>query len=265
MKRKRWLIVIVALLGICVLVGLLASIGGGGKATPTATPTATPKPAAQRAAPVATEAAAVTAAPLPTDTPAPTATPAPTNTPAPTAAPQVFEGNGQQASPKFELPAGLVTFQMTHDGQSNFIAHLLDDQGQMVDSLANIIGPYNGSKALGVSAGTYLMDINADGNWTITVHNPVPAEEGIAVPVQGNGDQAIVFLKLAKGLATFKMTHDGQSNFIVHLLDDQGQLVDGLVNVIGPFDGSKALRIPSSGYYVIDVMADGAWSISEEQ
>jgi Flp pilus assembly protein CpaB len=45
-KRKRWLIVIVVLLGICVVIGLLASIGGGGKNAPPATtqPTATVVP-----------------------------------------------------------------------------------------------------------------------------------------------------------------------------------------------------------------------------
>lgn len=246
----------------------------GALPTYTPSPTDAPRPTAtirptRTSRPTATERPSSTPRP-PTNTPLPptatdelTITPLPTAIP-PTAAPQIFKGKGQQASPKFELPAGLATFQMTHSGQRNFIVHLLDDQGELVDGLANAIGPYKGSIALGANAGTYIMDINADGGWNIVVQHPIPTGDGVAMPIQGKGNQAVLFLKLDKGLATFRLTHDGQRNFIVHLLDDQGQLVDGLVNVIGPFDGSKAMRIPSSGYYVLDVMADGAWSITAE-
>lgn len=91
-------------------------------------------------------------------------------TPAPTHTPQQFTGRGQQTSPQFQLPSGLITFHFTHDGQSNFAIWLLDDQGNQIDLLVNTIGPFDGSKALGIQKpGLYLLNIEADGNWTIEI------------------------------------------------------------------------------------------------
>ena len=40
----------------------------------------------------------------------------------------------------------------------------------MVELLANDIGSFNGSKAVGIaSSGIYILDVTADGNWTITI------------------------------------------------------------------------------------------------
>ncbi|MDI6885804.1 MAG: hypothetical protein QMD22_05555 [archaeon] len=61
------------------------------------------------------------------------------------------------------------------------------------------------------------------------------------------------------------MTHDGDSNFAVRLLDDEGDKVDLLVNEIGEFDGSKAVGIKKQGDYILDVSADGRWTITIEQ
>lgn len=103
--------------------------------------------------------------------PPPTATPILfTPTPAPTRTPQQFTGRGQQTSPQFQLSSGLVTFHFTHDGQSNFAIWLLDDQGNQIDLLVNVIGPLDGSKALGIQKpGLYLLNIQADGNWTVEI------------------------------------------------------------------------------------------------
>jgi hypothetical protein len=103
-----------------------------------------------------------------------TPTPAPTMPvtvgPSPTPEPIKLRGTGQQATSKFVLDSGLVLFKMTHDGQSNFAVQLLDSQGQKVSLLANEIGPFDGSKAVGIKeSGTYILDISADGNWTINV------------------------------------------------------------------------------------------------
>ena len=49
---------------------------------------------------------------------------------------------------------------------------------------------------------------------------------------------------LNEGLKTFTMKYDGSENFIVWMVDDQGNKVDLLANEIGSFDGSKAVRIP---------------------
>jgi hypothetical protein len=58
------------------------------------------------------------------------------------------------------------------------------------------------------------------------------------------------------------ITHNGSSNFIVTLLDASGERVDGLVNEIGPYEGSKPWNL-SEEYVIkfVEVDADGDWTI----
>jgi len=69
---------------------------------------------------------------------------------------------------------------------------------------------------------------------------------------------------LDKGLIVVKMKHDGSSNFAIWLMDKNGREIDLLVNEIGLFDGSKAIGIPTSGIYLLDITADGNWRITIE-
>jgi len=81
----------------------------------------------------------------------------------------------------------------------------------------------------------------------------------------GHGPQVTGFFTLASGLTTFHMEHAGSANFIVLLLDDQGDWVELLVNEIGNFDGSKAIGIDAPGLHLLDIQADGDWTITVEQ
>jgi len=70
----------------------------------------------------------------------------------------------------FYLDKGLVTFEMTHNGDGHFGVVLLNAEGDYIDLLANGIGEFDGSKAVGISeSGIYLLDISADGNWEISI------------------------------------------------------------------------------------------------
>ena len=84
--------------------------------------------------------------------------------------PLTLSGTGQKVSGMFYLENGLKRFQMKHDGSSNFAVWLMDNQGNKIELLANEIGNFNGSKAVGITeSGTYLLDIQADGNWKISI------------------------------------------------------------------------------------------------
>ena len=90
-----------------------------------------------------------------------------------------------------------------------------------------------------------------------------PTPEPIAL--SGTGQEATSKFSLEKGLSIFRMTHGGDSNFAVWLLDDEGDKVELLVNEIGEFDGSKAVGIKKQGDYIVDISADGRWTITIEQ
>lgn len=85
------------------------------------------------------------------------------------------------------------------------------------------------------------------------------------IKLAGIGQKATNKFTLHKGLAVFKMTHDGARNISMELMDSKGGLVSLLVNEIGAFDGSKAVQIETDGEYLIDVSADGNWTISIQQ
>jgi len=61
------------------------------------------------------------------------------------------------------------------------------------------------------------------------------------------------------------MTHTGSSNFYIWLEDDTADLVDLLVNKIGSFDGSTSVHIEDTGWFMLDISADGAWTVTIEQ
>lgn len=61
-----------------------------------------------------------------------------------------------------------------------------------------------------------------------------------------------------------KLNHTGSSIFIVHLLDEKGNIVDYLASANGSFQGTKAVGIKQTGNYVLSIQADGNWSISIE-
>jgi len=82
----------------------------------------------------------------------------------------VLSGHGQQASELFTLENGLSIFRMYHEGQSHFAIWLLDSKGKKVELLVNKLGNFDGSKAVHIEkAGTYLLDISADGNWLVDI------------------------------------------------------------------------------------------------
>lgn len=183
--------------------------------------------------------------------------------PEPSPAPISLSGNGKEATDFFDLEKGLVTFTLTHNGDSNFAIWLLDSDGNKKGLLVNEIGSFSGSHALGIrNAGQYLLDISADGRWTVTIEQPRYATApGIPKTITGDGETASDPVYLEKGLVRFEMSHDGDSNFAAWLLDSKGNKKDLLVNEIGEFDGSKAVKISSSGVYLLDIAADGGWEI----
>jgi hypothetical protein len=89
-------------------------------------------------------------------------------------------------------------------------------------------------------------------------------EEGrssAGITLTGSGQTATESFELESGLAVFRLAHQGNRNFIVYLLDQNGRRVDLLVNEIGSSSGSKAVQIPRDGTYLLQVEADGPWTV----
>ncbi len=230
-----------------------------------------PIPQKKTSTPVVTPVVAPQPTP-PAPTSAPVATPAPV-APAPSApAPITISGTGQTASRQFTLQQGLAVFNMKYTGAGNFIVDLLDSNGNEIGNLSNKIGSYNGSQALQIpNTGSYLFNVQAgsatqSGTWSITINQPVPYNTPSTTTFSGTGDEATQFFHLSKGLHTFNLSYTGGGNFIVQLLDQDGDQIQNLENAIGSTSGSTAVQIDTSGAYLFDIIgssatAGGSWNI----
>jgi hypothetical protein len=83
--------------------------------------------------------------------------------------PQIFNGTSDAYSGFITLNDGVANFNMTYQGDSNFIIWLYRSNGEQLDLVENEIGPRSDSKGVQVSAGTYILDIQGVGSWSVTV------------------------------------------------------------------------------------------------
>lgn len=178
--------------------------------------------------------------------------------------PTVIEGRGTKATEQFSLQEGLAVLKLSHKGESNFIVQLLNSTGETIEYLSNEIGDFQGTTALKIPKNdTYLLNVDADGDWEIEINQStktLKTENGSRIEGAGKNISGLVQLS---GLKKFTLNHDGESNFIVILLNSKGETMEYLSNEIGTFNGSMAKNI-EQGTYIFDVDADGNWSIDIE-
>jgi len=184
----------------------------------------------------------------------------------PQAVPPVeLHGNGRFTSQPFALEAGLTLAAAANSGANNLIVHLYDEHGKKVVLLFNEIGPYQGSRGFEMlSAGQFVAEVQADGDWSLTLRQPrptgAPAKLG---PTTGRGYTFTEFVQLEPGLHTLKFTHTGEGMFKAVLHNHEGHRLESVVHVEGNYyDGVQPLRIEKAGIYFLNVRADGDWTIA---
>jgi hypothetical protein len=85
------------------------------------------------------------------------------------------------------------------------------------------------------------------------------------IKLQGSGRQSSDKFTLQPGLAVINTTHQGKSNYIVYLVNSDGEEVQSLFNSIGKYDATRGFEITKPGEYVLNVQADGIWTFAIEQ
>ena len=190
--------------------------------------------------------------------------------------PIIIEGSGDDVTSTFKLIEGITIFHMTHDGDSNIIIWLYESYGDDSNLLVNDIGKYDGSALNGVSdsnaaitsPGNHYLKITADGDWKIIIEQPRPTSAPeLPRTYSGAGDDVPSPFMLEN--VKFELSHDGDSNFIVQLFNDDGEYVKLLVNEIGEYDGSVSIKVSDGGYpadtskgiHYLDITADGNWEV----
>lgn len=93
---------------------------------------------------------------------------------------------------------------------------------------------------------------------------PARAPEPAPFVVKGRNENVSKKFTLQPGIAVFQMDYDGSSNFMVDLLDADGQQIADLVNEIDAFHGSQAAKV-EGGTYFFKVVSSASWAIKVTQ
>lgn len=102
--------------------------------------------------------------------------------------------------------------------------------------------------------------------------SPIPSPSPTSKPepekpivINGTGDTATELFSLHSGFAVIEASDTGDSNFIVHILDESGEYEDSVVNEIGPYKGKSIVVIPKDGEYLLNLQSEGKWKFSISQ
>ena len=97
---------------------------------------------------------------------------------------------------------------------------------------------------------------------TKTSAAPKEPAEPKSVKYSGRGDKVLKISKPADGANLIKLTHDGDSNFIVDQLDSDLDETENLVNEIGKYKGTTILDVTEEEETKrLKIQADGTWTI----
>lgn len=174
------------------------------------------------------------------------------------AEPIEFSGNGDTVLKDVNIPEGMYKIYFTHDGTRNFIIHAYSSDNKRRGWM-NEIGNFSGYIFSGEPIIDGMIEVKADGNWTISV---MQIEEGGTSNIRGHGMCVTPYFELEDAPLVVHMTNtNGKSNFIVHMYDEEGKRIS-LSNEIGEYEGEKILdNVVAGKKYCIVVDSDGNWSI----
>jgi len=247
--RRKVLIGIGALL----LIGVIASLAGGGTVSPDAS--ASPTAAAQEPTPATSEPIASEPASAEPSI-EPTAEP---TEPAPAAFADIeLTGRGDDVV-RFAIPEdqpAIVRF--THRGSSNFAIESIAADGSTNELLVNEIGSYQGNHLFDASSHSVAFKITADGEWRALVRSITKARAwDPSTRLEGEGADIARIVPPSSGLVTVSIRHRGESNFAV--IAYAGDFPNLLVNEIGDYQGEVLLP---DGSYFLAISADGPWTVT---
>lgn len=181
--------------------------------------------------------------------------------------PIVFSGSGSRVHDVTLTIDSPAVVSGTHTGTSNFIVKLVAPQDTFGDLLFNEIGSFAGETVSDKNTpGPYKLEVQADGAWTIRITQPLPNDAAATIPstFQGTGQKVIPILVPQDMQPTVTGSHNGTSNFIVLLngYGDSKGYASLLFNEIGQFQGQRLIASLPANPYLLEVDADGVWSLT---
>lgn len=161
-------------------------------------------------------------------------------------------GKGDDVIDGIFVGEGIYRVHFTHSGNSNFVVRMYD-ANDVRSLLINEIGKYDGSVLL-MGDTPYCLEIKASGKWSYKIEKLTTTDDPC---FSGKGDYVTNLFSGTTG--TWHIKHTGKSNFVIRVYTTDGREL--LVNEIGSYDGKVRVNIPEGSYAILEVTADGAWTI----
>lgn len=180
-----------------------------------------------------------------------------------------FMGKGKKATRKFELKPGLYLFKVEHKGYSNFDFAFKEGDGKLIRTLAKGTGPYDGTVVVGIPTPpksekgkkTYFVDVNADGEWTVTITSTKKEAELRKFEGETVTTEVSSLFTMKKGKYNFKIKHMGGREFNATLFDSHGQKIADLAKGVGQITENKVVVVPKDGDYIMEIKASGKYTV----
>lgn len=183
----------------------------------------------------------------------------------------VFTGTGRpQIAPVFEMTGGLLQVHVEHTGADGYFRVAFDavhqDQERKPFVAAPKLGAYEAVRYVGLAAGTYALEVQADGFWRVELSYP-DADGAVEATgeISGSSLQAAPPVRLPAGDTDITFTHSGDFSHQVRVFDWTG-------NELGDSTGcwffghddqaSRTCTVAAEGPYFFDIKADRSWSLT---
>jgi hypothetical protein len=172
------------------------------------------------------------------------------------------DGRDSETSRSLALNDGLVIFHVNYQGSDDVSVVLLDDNGDVVDDVADGHDTFVGSTAIGLDQSCQCaIDVQTTGTWTITVDQP-QSLTGTALPttLSGVGQAASTAFQSDGGLTRFHLVMRDPTGARVTLLRANGEVLDLLGEDTRGFERSRTVEL-DPGAYLLQVDTDAAWTV----
>ena len=185
-----------------------------------------------------------------------------------------FDGEGVTVTDEFEIDSGPTVIEGTHDGESDFFVRAVPREEGGDQSLINHFGAYEGSTGAFIEEGTYVIYVDADGSWELSIRQPRVSEDEATEPpvsIEGTGPdwtEPILFDETTRIAGRY----DGTGNFHVEVVpqddEDSEYLWNGgelVFHALGTFGGITSTHVDGIGYIDVEVDDERAqWMLEIE-
>jgi len=99
-------------------------------------------------------------------------------------------------------------------------------------------------------SGKYKCIVSLNNSKVDSIEFKVAQSDLEVIEISGSGVTSTEFFNIAGGLTILEFSNIGSGNFIVYLLDEEGNELELLVNEIGSISGRKAMYLPNGKYFL---------------